>query len=490
MKKVISIIFTFLIVAGCDDFLEEQPVSAVSVDTFWKTPDDAVVGMAAMYDALQRSLSENFFDWGEGRSDNFTAGGTGQFQVDIAVGNLSSTIAAASWTNLYRVIGIANSAIKYLPQIKDLEERPRNNYLAQAYAMRAYCYFYLVRVWGDVPVWLEPYEDLTENPQRARTSADEVLTNVVLADIDAAYSLVDAAITGPAWNINVGPILAIKTDVHMWRKEYQAALDASQLLIDLKRYALENSTLSDPAQKRSAIINGWKRIFTDPTGTKEAIWSLHWNFLQDGPNRIGSRTGSQGQTSQFEIDDPLLTLFEEGPVTQKDIRRGQTYDTLKITANVDQIWKYYTSINGVIQYQNVNQCESKLPLYRYADIILLRAEAYNKLGNLPDALLLLNQIRTRALLPALDAAEVPDELSMETAILKERQKEFVAEGKRWFDLVRTGRAVTVMDPVLRIRQNLRGLAETGFGDPVKILFPIHQDILNENKLLSQNAGYN
>src|SRR5436190_22443455 len=120
--------------------------------------------------------------------------------------------------------------------------------------MRAYCYFSGVRIWGGLPVRLTPYIDLKEDPKKTRTPANEILSNIIIPDLDQAYTLVDKAITGPAWNINVGPILAIKTDVLMWMKDYQGVLNTSQMLIDLKRYALETSTLPIPSQRRAAII--------------------------------------------------------------------------------------------------------------------------------------------------------------------------------------------------------------------------------------------
>jgi hypothetical protein len=479
MKKIIFIIsFSLFVMTGCDDFLNEQPVQSLSAETFWKTPEDAAVGIAALYDGLQKVLSNNYFDWGEGRSDNFTAGGTGQFQVDIALGNLSATMDAARWDDLYRTISIANFAIKYLPRITELDARNRDHYLAQAHAMRALCYFYAVRVWGDVPVVTEPYEDLALDPRKARTNATEVLNNVIMADIDKAYELVDKTVVTPVWNINVGAILALKTDVHMWMHEYQKALDASQLLITLNRYKLETGTA------------GWKKVFTDPNATKEAIWSLYWNYLEEGNgNGIGGRTGNGSNTSAFELDVYVEQAFEASATTKKDIRRSQTYDTLKVGVNIDKIWKYFTANNGVILYEATGQCNAKVPLYRYADIVLLRAEAFNKLDNPTEAVKALNEIRTRAGLPTVLETDFADETALEMAILKERQLEFIAEGRRWFDLVRTGHAIEVMDPILKARQAARGLAQTGFGGEDRIVFPIHRDIINANKLIEQNDAY-
>jgi tetratricopeptide (TPR) repeat protein len=435
-----------------------------------------------MYDALQKALDDNYFDWGEGRSDNFRNGGTGQFQVDIALGNLSATTGAANWSNLYRTIAIANFAIKYIPRIEDQDATTRDHNLAQAHAMRALCYFYAVRIWGDVPVRLEPYEDIEEDPQTPRTAAGDVLNNVILPDLQTAEELVNAAVRTPVWNINLGAILTIQTDVYMWMGQYQNALDASQRLIDLNHYRLETGS------------DGWKKLFVDPNNSsmREPIFSLYWEDLEDGGNGIAGRTGSGSNTSQFILDVDIMNLFEADDISKKDIRRGQTYDTLKLVdgGTIDQIWKYYEVEGGVINYENTAECDAKNVLYRFADIVLLRAEAYNQLGDPASAVALLNQIRTRANLPEVNVADFPDKDTLEWAILKERQLEFIAEGKRWFDLVRTGRAIEVMDPVLKRRQEASGFSPVGFDDPAKILFPIHRDILNANTLLTQNPGYN
>ena len=481
MKKLIYI-FIFIVMAGCEDFLDEQPVSSLSADTFWQTPEDITVGIAAMYDGLQKTLDDNYFDWGEARSDNFRNGGTGQFQVDIALGNLSPTIGAANWSNLYKTIAIANVAIKYIPRIGDQDATTRDHNLAQAYAMRALCYFYAVRIWGDVPVRLEPYEDIDEDPQTAQTPANDVLSNVILPDLQMAEQLVNQAVRTPVWNINLGGILAMQTDVYMWMKQYQNALDASQRLIDLNHYKLEEG------------IDGWKNLFVDPNNSsmREPIFSLYWEDLEDGGNGIAGRTGSGSNTSQFIPDIDIIGLFEADDISKKDIRRGQTYDTLKLEdgGTVDQIWKYYEAEGEVIQYENTGECDAKIVLYRFADIVLLRAEAYNQLDDPASAVDLLNQIRTRANLPEVDVSDFADKDALEWAILTERQLEFIAEGKRWFDLVRTGRAVEVMDPVLKRRQTAAGFSPVGFDDPAKILFPIHRDMLNANTLLNQNQGYN
>jgi len=131
-----------------------------------------------------------------------------------------------------------------------------------------------------------------------------------------------------------------------------------------------------------------------------------------------------------------------------------------------------------------------LPMYRLADMYLLYAEALNKSGDRPNALKYLNVVHQRAGLPAYVIGQVNTETSMEDTLLVERQKELFAEGKRWFDLVRTDHVLQIMDPILKQRQSQAGADTTGFGnDKRKYLWPLHRNVLNANSQLVQNPPY-
>src|SRR6185503_19798083 len=162
----ILIILSLALATGCKKKLDQQPISELSASLFWKTPEHAQLGVAAIYDEMQKTFSSNgsFTEWGDARSDNFTFGGTGENQINVVLNGLSATTGSASWDNLYLTIARANLAIKYLPGIPDLSEVQRNNYLAQAYGIRAYMYFWAVRMCGAVPVRLDPYEDIAQSP--------------------------------------------------------------------------------------------------------------------------------------------------------------------------------------------------------------------------------------------------------------------------------------------------------------------------------------
>ncbi len=435
-----------------------------------------MAGIAGMYDGLQSVVSERYIDWGEGRSDNFMHGPTSTREVKFSFNGLTADLPQLNWDNLYVTVLRANLAINYIPGITggDLTQGAKNHYLAQAYAMRAYCHFTAVKLWGDVPLLLEPVSD--RNLKIERTPADVVLAQVV-EDLNTAASLANPA-NASVYEINIGSIYAILADAYMWQKDYASAIQATDKLQQLNRYTLAKTPLE------------WNMIFTNPNNAKEAIWSLFWSFEQDGSNELAARIGSSTNTSNYEMDGALLDKWE---LQKKDFRRYLTYDTLQAASgSISDIYKHYPLEGGVQTLPQQTQAVVQNSLYRLSDILLMRAEALNKLGgdaNKEAAIAILNQIKTRAGVAPVSADQFASQQELETAILDERQLELFAEGKRWFDLRRTDRVIDVMDPVLRRRQEQRGVGVTGFGDPGFILFPISRDALNENDNLAQNPPY-
>ena len=487
MRRLIYIVVVLfsLLIAGCNKQLDQQPISDLSSALFWKTAEHAQLGNAAIYDGIQKTFSSNgsFTEWGDARSDNFTYGGTGENQINIVLNGLNSTTGSASWNNLYLTISRANFAIKYLPGIAELSELQRNNYLAQAYGVRAYMYFLAVKLWGAVPIRLIPYENVDESPNLPRSPADSVINNVIIPDLLKANTLVDKTAVN-VFELNTGGILSILAEVYLWQKDYAKVISTTDQLIALNRYALTPST---------PVFLTYKDIFVSGS-TKENIWTLNWDYLVDGGNGIGGKIGSSDQTSNYYIDSMPLMKWE---TNKADIRRGIAYDTTVANAlqRVIQIWKYYpidgTTGKPVVPSRAQNQ--ARLPLYRWADIILMRAEALNWANNdKVGATAIVNQVRTRAKAGILNPANyngLATQLDMEKAILDERQLELFAEGKRWFDLERTGRVLSTMDSLIRQRQKNLGIGQTGFTDARKILWPISRDALTRDPMLVQNPPY-
>jgi starch-binding outer membrane protein, SusD/RagB family len=481
MKKITwtLLIPIMLTVCSCEDFLNEQPRSALSAGNYWKSENDIRTATAGMYDGIQDIVDDNFINWGEGRSDNFVRGGTGEIEYAFMYNGMTADMGSTDWTSLFAVILRANLVIKYVPDIEgDLTETEKNDYLAQAYAVRAYCHLMGVKVWGDFPLIQEVIEDKETKPFRA--PAADVLTAVV-TDLLTARELVDEDNTS-VFEVNVGGILAMLTEAYMWQHDYQKAIEASDELLALGRYELEQGA------------DNWKRIFTDPESSDETIWSLYRdteNAIDPG-NGIANLVGSGDRTSSFVMDPNLLARWEQQG--DEDFRENLVYDTIDAeqTGAVAFTWKYFDldpKLDLASQMPKRVDANIQNPMYRLADVLLLRAEAYNQLDNEVEAVDLLNDIKTRAGLPAVTTDQFNSKEELEMAILEERQFELFAEGKRWFDLRRTGLVKEVMDPVLSQRQVDAGISVIGFGDEQLELFPVNRDVLNANLNLVQNNGY-
>jgi hypothetical protein len=477
MKKIIVFLFilTIVVTSGCKKFLDEKPQTEIGADQFWKSEDDIKAGLAAMYDGVQSMFDNDFTLWGDSRTDEVEVN---QYGDDAySVNGLSAATRGSDWSNIYKTISRANLAIKNIPIIKStyqtgLDQKLVNHYLSQAYGVRAFCYFWIVRLWGDAPVYTQPFENLNDNP-KSRTSAALVIDTVIIPDLEKAAALSDVKRTN-VYEVSLGAIYSMLIDVAMWKKDYAKAVEWFGKLEGLKKYSLEPTAT-------------WKNLFIAPDKSAESIWSVYWDWTVDGGADVSSLIGAGNTNSDFYAEDSVWNYFT---TTAADIRGPQTVDFN--VSNHDKFPKYYAvdlNSSGSQIYPNSSQANILFPLYRLADLYLLRAEAANKLNDPTNVLKYLNFVHQRAGLTAYTLADLTTPEATENLILEERKLEFYMEGKRWFDLVRTGKVVEVMDPYIKRRQAVRGTTPTGFGDLRTILWPINRTVLNSNPVLIQNPPY-
>ncbi|AHF17607.1 hypothetical protein NIASO_10900 [Niabella soli DSM 19437] len=461
---------------GCKKFLDQKPQTEIAADVFWKSEDDIKGGVAAMYDGIQSIFDNNYTLYGDARTDEVRVGQYGN--ISYAMNGLAAGITGSDWTNFYVTILRANLGIKNIPIVKakyqtGIDQKAINHYLAQCYTTRALCYFWLIRLWGDVPVWTEPYDDISIEPNRARTSKDIIIDTVILRDLKLAASLSNPSLNN-VYEANIGATYSLLMDVAMWKKDYASAITWYDDLVALKKYSLEPTAT-------------WKNLFINPTATKESIWSVYWDWTLDGGADVSTLIGAGNTNSDFEVEDSVWTYWTKTPA---DIRGPQTIDFKN--SSHDKFLKFYApnlDAKGNQLYPNGAEANILFPIYRWADILLLRAEAANKLEDRPTALKLLNQVRARAGVAAYRADSLNNQPIMENAILAERKLELYMEAKRWFDLERTDKVIEVMDPILKYRQTRMGSPAVGFGDPRTILWPINRNVLDANNKLVQNPPY-
>jgi len=538
MKKVLNIAALLIIAIGigsCKKNIDLTPSNGVTIEGYFKNQKDITASLAGIYSAFQEEmtgagttadegLGGRYHYWGDVRADVFAPSSFTNYSViEMSNNTLEFSNGATDWGGLFKVVSRANLGIAYYPQVPayDPNVTPTilNNSLAQAYAMRAEAYFYIVRVWGDAPLWREPYLDISVSGSRPKTKALTLVDSLIIPDLTKAYNLIQKNQTPVVWNINEGAICSILADVYMWRAamtggggtaDYANALTWYGNLLKAKSpagtYYGGNSTGSAPTIAQLETGPNWKNNFLTPANSLETIWSIFWDYNANGCACIPVFV--QTSNNPVQLDPAFQTKFTKNYKT--DIRVSKSIDTLNTLNHINMLYKYYnlTPTAAGLTPNNANTLNYNvyLPMYRLADVYLSMAEAYAQTNDLTNALKFLNFVYLRARNTAttpttvgLAASVYPTKDTMIDGILQEEQYELLGEGKRWFDLVRMGRVHQVMDPILNQRNatstivngvTVITLDTKGFVDaPNRYLWPISQSALNANKLLVQNPGY-
>ncbi|QKJ32306.1 RagB/SusD family nutrient uptake outer membrane protein [Mucilaginibacter mali] len=499
----IAVLSILVVLASCKKSLVEKPLTQVPVGDYFKSLKDVNAAMSGIYVSFQTEMigdgvsnvGGKYHYWGEGRSDNFDRSQYSNVQIrELALNQISNTNSTADWSGLYRTINRINQCILNIPLAAQIDNNVTptivNNDLAQCYALRAECYFYLTRIWGDVVVFTEPYTDITQPAALPRTPKDKVISDVILADLTKAYSLIQKSQTPNIYYINEGAICAIMADVYMWKKDYPNAIVWYKNLfkakgVTAKLYAPSGTPVAGDLETQA----NWKNAFLAPNTSVEAIWSIFWNQTIDGCACIPISV--QNNNNPIRVDSLITVRWK---ANKQDTRVLKTIDTLPNTGHVDKVYKYYnlpaTGLPAGLIPQSLNVF---LPMYRMSDAVLGYAEALNYTGDKTTALAMLNLTRVRAGYTALAAtdASIATQETFEDVILQERQWELFGEGKRWFDIVRTNRVNKIMDPFINYRQKrVDPASNVGFGtDLNKILWPILRQNLEDNPQLVQNPSY-
>ncbi len=501
MKKTFHLILVCLAAAlgslNACKMLDADPVSEIPDSQMWQNQRDVNAGIAEIYASFRTALRTNWFCWGEMRSDNFVL-----YQElpneygKLILNQMTTDLPSTNWTTLYKVISNTNFAIQRIPEADITDQTLKNDYLAQAYAMRALCYFYAVRVWGAVPVYLEPVDNLSKAKVVGRTPKDEVLRDVIIPDLETAESLIDPS-NVERKRISRNAIYAILADAQMWLGEWEAAdgtIDRFMSANGSPDAAIRNSTVvfqPDLEALKNSFVNalnnkaGDNNPKVDEYGDpNEFIFVIHQNINEAGLSQysmIWSILGcGTGQGSSVVLSPKLQAIYEDAARSLPVDRRLEYYMCpSKSSAETYQVHKYMA--NGTsVKYQDYINCQVAYPIYRYTDVLLMQAEVKANLDKWQDALNLVRFVLQRAgvgsTLPNVSDFTSRDELI--DYILDQKQIEQVGEGKRWFDLVRNHRVVEVMNPI------------NGLSSESEELFPISQTVLDLCQgAYEQNIGY-
>lgn len=399
-------------------------------------------------------------------TDDADKGSTDSDQPNIkAIDNFEYTptnnFIAALWTGNYNGIAKANQALKAL-ETAVISDQLKAQYQAEVRFLRAYFYFNLVRYFGGVPkvlkVPVNAQEANADPVYQTRTGADEIYT-LIREDLNFAIQNLKIRGASAVGRINKGTAQAMLAKVQLTTKNWQDAYTLCTEVINSNQYSL--------LPKYEDI---WRQVGDN---SKEAIFEVKTGQFNNSDFGVdgycvwqGPRVGGVGgwRDLGYGFNNPtqnLVDAYEPG-----DIRKDATiifidnsgthkgtilFDGYRIpsqdsVANPRYNYKAYHSENKEIESYlgNRDKKQKNLHILRYGDVLLMAAEAANESGNPGEAAIYLNMIRSRA---GLSEATASSQTEMREAIYHERRVELAMEHDRWFDLVRTGRAAQVMQPL-------------------------------------------
>jgi starch-binding outer membrane protein, SusD/RagB family len=462
MKKILVLasLATLLMTSCGDSFFDLEPASSVTIDKVYKTASDYNVAVIGCYAKLQSQV--NFYtECCEYRSDNLslgapTAGTQDRYDIDHFTEKPSNGILSSYWANFNNNVYRCNLLLDQIDGA-NFAENLKKQYKGEAMFIRALNYFNMYRIWGGVPA-TKHVVSVAEALKVARYS-DEQMFDLIAGDlkeiVDNNY-LPETYSSADMGRATSGAAKALLGKVYLTFHKWTEAKDILSQLIG--KYQL----VSPIAQ----VFN------VDNKNNNEIIFAVHFNkeIEGEGHSYWYNLTNASDDTNQTSS---LLNTFPTGDA-RKDLI---TY--VQVEKNVRLMNKFYDTKSPTFKTVGNDQI-----LLRYADVLLMYAEALNEIqydaseGSL--ALKYLNAVRQRAGISNLTAKQLPTQEKFRKGILVERQREFPYEGQRWFDLVRMGFAKSVM-------------AENGVEiKDYQLLFPIPQqeiEKVGDKSILWQNPGY-
>jgi hypothetical protein len=463
------------------------PENSQSSDQFWNTKEDVEAVMNSCYMGLRANL-ERFLQWGELRGDalSLATNSTTAEQL-VKTLQLEPSNGICDWADLYKVIGRANAVLQYAPLVQNIDPTFETSYLnallAEATIIRAYCYFYLVRVFGDVPLVLSPYVDDTYAFIIPKTSEAEILQTIKqdLNDVMAWARPQFGTVWETKGRASRWAAYALLADICLWTEDYDGCIKACDAISASGNFSLL------PALD-------WLSIFS-VGNTREGVFELQWNYEVD--NSTNTLFMLLYVDPAYSVSPLTYLLFREKEPNYFD-ERGylSTYDD-----NL-YLWKYAGLSHEPTDVRNASQHDANWIFYRYADILLMKAEALimkakGDIAIYRQANELIMDVRERAgYARTEDLGSFTESGMLFTLLMPERTREFVAEGKRWFDILRVAKRENyaykqyLIESLLQVvsAQN-RPIYESKLQDPLGYYFPIYQAEIDRNPLLEQNPYY-
>ncbi len=500
-KSLIILLLTFLSFSCKKDFIDLQPISDMNAGNFYKTQTDMNQAVMSPYASLRSLYNQAFIYVGEIRSDNTTFSWVPGNSKDMtSIDNFKDILLSDNsfilnvWNNSYNTILRCNIVLDKIDEVPFSDKTVQNQYKAEAKFLRALMYFWLVRVYGDVPK-VEHQLSVDDAYSLGRAPTQEIYDFIVEdlkfaeANLPAAYPASDKG------RVTVGGAKGLLTKVYMTMAGYPLKKGASH-------YALaEAKALEVIGMGQYSLVPDYKSLFdVSRKNSTESLFEIQYKKGGTGTgspwnNDFAPRFSNKevvlvGDKGGFNSPTPDMSNAYESSDPRKSISMSDSYVTVPGGKTITEkyVRKYYD-----VSFSGSDNDNNWIEL-RLADVYLLYAEALVRQNKQFDvALTYLNKIRQRARNSNGGGASIlPDYLPFSSAsafllaIEKERRVELAFENHRWFDLVRTERAKPVMSSE-QLEQN--GFPPGSWNDNM-LLFPIPLQVIQSNPgKIKQNPGY-
>ena len=485
--KISAIIILFTVsvfFSSCEKWLDLLPPDGLIREEFWKSKEDVDAVLMGAYESFSK-MDGLLFKYGEMRGDMVRASTNVPLrETEIMDGNIYPDNNLSNWSNFYQVINYCNEVIANAPNVKKIDNTfmdfQLQGYLSEATFLRGLAYFYLVRIFKDVPYITLPNETDESNFYVSKTDGIEILTKVTEDLLKMrGFAPADGFITieENKGRASKGAFDALLADIALWNFDYEACLSHIKRIEETEKYLLLPRIL-------------WFELFY-PGNSPESIFEFQFDGARGQNNSIAGLTSYF--SNQYVPTQKAVELFAREFTTE--LYRGEGISIRKYGENDYRIWKYVGRLGDGLSTRSGNEGNScNFIIYRYADIILMKAEALSQLSRFSEAQDELNIIRLRADIPIL---ALPDsKIVFEDAILDERARELAFEGKRWFDLLRMGRRNDFIRKeklieiiITNVPSSQKKILALKLANPLGWYMPILENELERNKSLVQNPYY-
>lgn len=483
----VTLLVAVLSISSCKKFLETKQFDRSNEAAFYKTTSDfeqAVVGAYSSLASLYHS-GNFYFLLTDMRSDNTSvyvpggsAGPLSKSEYDDFTLTSNNEHLLGYWNVSYSLIQKTNDIINFLAAA-NIDAAKKSQYKGEAQVLRALAYFNLVRLYGDVPLVLARFDNIDESYKKGRNTVNEVYTQVIADLKEAETLLVTNRNTGDnSGRADKGIALSMLGNVYLTQKKFAEAAVEFKKVIDMNAYTL---------------MPNYADLFkTGQQGNSETIWQAYYIAGVSGsgssfPNYSAPQSSETVliQTGiAFGWNQPTADI--QNAYEMKDVRRSSIGDGFTKEGTVYP-FKYIKNYVDISAGTGDGNSGKDWYILRFADVLLMYAEAVNEAQGPATAYSSVDRVRTRAGLDPLPTGLTKD--AFRDAVYLEERRESPFEGHRWFDLVRTGRALAVMNAKVKPLSDANTVGLPAPIDAHHLLLPIPSIVREMAPEVSQNPGY-